>query len=184
MRSRRPAAAVAHRVTRPADMLRPLIGPVLLAGLAGAAAAVLALLAGQPADPAGYNLPGALGVQNYGQGDLDIERFTIEDITDGGDGLLPGTGQARRLLLTNPNDFEVSLTDLTVTVGTPVAAAGRPVDGCTAGYLHVEPLDRAVLVPGSGSTEVALTVRLAADSPDACQGVHFPLTYSATVSAS
>jgi hypothetical protein len=107
-------------------------------------------------------------------------QFGIVDTPGHSTALYPGASQPRWVRLTNPNNFDILVTALTATAGTPTDARGRTVRDCPALDLTVAPLSAAVRVRANSYADTALTARLAPTAPDACKNLNFPLTYSGT----
>lgn len=166
------------------DVLRLIAGPFLLATLTGASVWVFGTLT-QPASPdpgVVYGGPVRFDLQNQGRDTgtgrpRHKEGFVIADLSNRTTSLLPGAVIARWIRLTNPNDFDIRVTNLTATVGNPLDRMNRPVPGCPKANLRVEPLSQPVIVGTKASYDVTLITRLAADAPLACADARFPLTY-------
>jgi hypothetical protein len=93
--------------------------------------------------------------------------FTISGSVDG---LAPGVGSQLPLTVSNPYDFPIKVTTLTVGAGD----AGGP---CLGKSLEVQPLGGTVQVPARGSATTLLAVTLLKSSPEICQQATWPLTY-------
>jgi hypothetical protein len=87
-------------------------------------------------------------------------------------GLYPGAVTWMRVTVRNVTKVRLRVTELRATVGTPN-------DGCLSSMLRVRPLRSQPVVAAHGSIKVRVRVRLRRIAPDACQGVRFPLTFSA-----
>lgn len=107
--------------------------------------------------------------KNQGAGN-DKKVFTI---SGGVAELYPGATRPLVLTLASANNFPITVTALTVSVGT----AGP---GCSAGNLTVTPYTGSVVVPANGSATTTLDVTLDASAPDACMAETWALTYSGT----
>lgn len=103
--------------------------------------------------------------------------FTVTDIGAAA-GLYPGGTAPRKVRISNPNAQDITVTTLTATVGTPVRAGTTTMSGCPASAVTVAPLATSVKVPGKGTADTTLTVRLAPAATDFCKNNTFPLTYS------
>jgi len=84
--------------------------------------------------------------------------------------LAPGVTRPLRLRLTNPNDSDISLEAVQVTVGDGST-------GCSGGTLRVAALPGPVFVPRLGEAGVTLGVTMSASAASICEGATFPLTY-------
>jgi len=116
--------------------------------------------------------PGGGGGGKPPSGDSASQTFEISGAIAG---LYPTLARTLNLKLENPNKVAVTVETLQIEVGD----AGP---GCTSSNLAVAPVALPVDIPASGETTVAVTVRLADDPDDACQGARFPLTYTGTAS--
>jgi hypothetical protein len=74
------------------------------------------------------------------------------------------------LTIENPANFEILVTELTVTVG------DASMD-CLAANLQIDPVAVPFTVPRSGERLVVTSARLVDDAADACQRAVFPLAY-------
>lgn len=175
------------------DVANRLLGGVLLAVLTGLAAWLLLGQAGlsgrdgwfdQVPDP----FDDAPSLARGGDADLQPppRDFAISDAPDiavaAAAGLYPGGTQVRHVRVSNHNAVDIRVTSVTAMVRPPIDSSGHPASGCPASSLLIEPLGAPVLVQAHAATDLALVARLAADAPDACKNVHFPLSYSGTAS--
>jgi hypothetical protein len=85
--------------------------------------------------------------------------------------LAPGVTRPLAVRLTNPNDADISVEALEVTVGD-----GRA--GCPGGTLHVGAFTGPVFVARGGAAQISLPVTMVTSASPACQGATFPLTYA------
>ena len=113
--------------------------------------------------------PPASGGKPVGGGSAS-QTFEISGDTVG---LYPTVVRTLDLKLENPHNVVVTVATLQIQVGD----AGP---GCASTNLTVEPVDLPIDIPASGETTLAVSVRLADDPADACQGARFPLTYTGT----
>jgi hypothetical protein len=90
-------------------------------------------------------------------------------------GLYPTIQTTLDLTITNPNNFAVKITSLTVTVG------DASVD-CASTYVNVVNFAGTpdLIVPKNGTAPKSLPLTMSADAPDECQGAVFPMTYAGT----
>jgi hypothetical protein len=115
--------------------------------------------------------------------------FTIAGHLPGS--LRPGLGIALPLVISNPLAFDLTVTDVVVTV-----APGSSKPGCdgpanlavtqsslASGASVVVPAHGSVTLPAAGATAPVVTMRNLATSQDACKGATFTLLYSGTGSA-
>lgn len=93
-------------------------------------------------------------------------------ITGGVAGLYPGADATLRMEVINPHDFAIRVASVAVTV--------HSAPDCAASLLRVDTAVRDVDIPQSRTGIVPLDVHLDRRAPDACQGVTFPLTFTAT----
>src|SRR5918992_1063732 len=100
---------------------------------------------------------------------LEKRNFLIDgDAQD----LYPTIETTLDLTITNPNNFPIRVTSLTVTVGD---ASGD----CSSEYVGVTGFTGgpALIVPENGTAPKSLPLTMSADAPDECQGAVFPMTY-------
>lgn len=97
-------------------------------------------------------------------------RFSINGSVNG---LYPGASLPLVLKVSNPLAFAIDVTSITTAVGTPNA-------GCAGTNLLVTPFAGDLPVPAKGTATATVSATLNHSTPDACQGVVFPLTYSGT----
>ena len=90
------------------------------------------------------------------------------------EGLLPGVPNVLNISVTNSNKSAIAVR--TVTVSATDASAG-----CSASVLSFTPRAPGQVIAAEATALVPVSVVMAADAPDACQGSTFPLRY--TVSA-
>ena len=146
----------------------------------GAGAAVIVLLAAALALLVGSRL--ASGGSAVAGGDLVLAATDGRD-TPGGDarvsvsgsvtGLFPGAHKALAVIVKNTTHVAIRVTRLSATVGNASAT-------CAGANLSVGSFNGSRRVPASGSATITLPVTMSHAAGDACQGVHFPLHYSAT----
>ena len=86
-------------------------------------------------------------------------------------GLFPGQTRPLHLIVSNPQQFGITVTSIVTTVGAPSSA-------CPADFLQVADFNGSLLVPAGGVAAVSVTATMPGAAPDACQGVTFPLQYS------
>lgn len=96
------------------------------------------------------------------------DRFTISGSVTG---LYPGATLPLVLTISNQEAFPISVTSVSTSVGSPSA-------GCAASNLTVTQFAGSLTVPAKGTATLTLMASLSHDTPDACQGVVFPLQYS------
>lgn len=142
--------------------------PLTLVGAAGTVAGTAAVVAivqsaRTPEPPASV-----LGGQVVRGDDKPAARsFVVSgDVTD----LAPGVSRPLRLRLTNPNDSDISVEAVQVTVGDSST-------GCSGGTLRIAALPGPVFVPRLGEAGVTLGVTMSASASSVCEGATFPLTY-------
>lgn len=85
--------------------------------------------------------------------------------------LFPGATKDLPVLLENPNNFDVVVTDLFAGVAHASAA-------CSAANIDVDDFSGRRLVPGNGAATETLVIRMRNDAPDTCKNVVWDLTYS------
>lgn len=85
-------------------------------------------------------------------------------------GLYPGAVAELPVLLENPNNFDVVVTDIRVTV-TQVSVA------CPAANLRVEDFAGSRLVPRDGNATQALVARMRNDAPNECKNAEWRLDF-------
>lgn len=100
------------------------------------------------------------------------QTFTIGD-SDAGPGLYPGAVLPRTVRVSNPNAFDITVTSITTTIGTPQSA------GCPSTAVSVDPFTTAFKVPDKKSVDVTLAARMSATATNACKNTTFPVTYTA-----
>ena len=143
--------------------------PVTLVGAAGTVAGTAAVVAVVQSARAPEPGPSVLGRQMVkGETDEPAARsFLVSgDVTD----LAPGVTRPLRILLTNPNDSDISVEAVEVTVG-------DSGNGCSGGTLSVAALPGPVFVPRLSEAGVTLGVTMSASASSICEGATFPLTY-------
>lgn len=86
-------------------------------------------------------------------------------------GLYPGASVPLELMITNPEPYDIVVTSITTTVGTPSA-------GCPGSLLTVTAFAGNQTVPAHASRHVTVTVSLAHAATNACQGVTFAFHYA------
>jgi hypothetical protein len=149
---------------RSVSAFRVLVPPVLLAVGAGVAVALMITLVGSPADRSG------IGVV--------VQDGTL--VTGMGPGLVPATTERRTVRLTNTRDSRVTVVAIRAFTSDPVDALGQPIVACLPVVALVKSLAAPVVVPAGGTTDVEITIRLAATVQAQCRGLRFPLTYAVT----
>ena len=88
-------------------------------------------------------------------------------------GLYPNVDADFPVSVSNPKDFAIAVHSATV-------AIGDASPSCTAANLSARSFSGNVVVPADGSTTFPIHLHMAASAPNACQGVTFPLTFTAT----
>lgn len=157
-----------------------LVGTVVVAGLA-AALALAALAASSdrsPVDSSDTHHSAALGpaqvagtsATNDTNGN-DDKTFQISGQVSG---LYPGAQKQLGLTVSNPNNFAIKVTALTITVGNPGVA------GCSAANVVATNFSGSLLVPKKTTASQALPIKMIANAANACQGVTFPLSFGGT----
>lgn len=97
-------------------------------------------------------------------------NFTIAGHTAG---LFPGGTVQVPLTVENPNEEDIRVTLLTVSV------AGTSASACSASYVQTTNYTGpGFVVPGNGSAAISLPVTMSHSAPDACQNVTFSLSYA------
>jgi len=89
------------------------------------------------------------------------------------EGLLPGVPNVLNISVTNSNKSAIDIR--TVTVSATDASAG-----CPASVLSFTPRSPGQRIAAEATALVPVSVVMAADAPDACQGSTFPLRYTVT----
>jgi hypothetical protein len=89
------------------------------------------------------------------------------------EGLLPGVPNVLNISVTNSNKSAIAVR--TVTVSATDASAG-----CPASVLSFTPRSPGQRIAAEATALVPVSVIMAADAPDACQGSTFPLRYTVT----
>jgi hypothetical protein len=107
------------------------------------------------------------GNSNAGQ---DAKKFVVTGTVAG---LYPGAQRPLILTVSNPNNFDIKITSLTVNVG-------NAAPGCNAANLQVSEFSGSVIVPKDGTTTTTLQATMARGAGDSCQGATFPLSYGGT----
>ncbi len=102
-------------------------------------------------------------------------RPTVHTFEIQGDvaGLVPNVESNLDLTIENTTKADISVTGLDVDVGDPVG-------DCSADDLVVGEIQVPISVPKAGEVEITVRVRLADDVDETCQGVRWPLVYTAT----
>ncbi|MGH2418144.1 MAG: hypothetical protein ACRDFY_07400 [Candidatus Limnocylindria bacterium] len=98
------------------------------------------------------------------------DAFTVAGQVDG---LYPGAAMALDALVTNPHPFAIRVTSIAVRVDDASA-------GCPGSVLEVGGSEVSVVVAGGGTADIPLVIRMDVSASDACQGVTWPLAFSAT----
>jgi hypothetical protein len=131
----------------------------------------------------GGNNDGSIGVKVLGEKEIapaanDKDKSSSSDkdkkdytISGSVSGLYPGASRPMNVLLSNPNNFPISVTLNPVSVG----SGGS---GCPGSNLRVDVPSTPVTVGTNGSTVVTLTVRMSNNPPNACKDAQFGLSYS------
>ncbi len=130
------------------------------------------------------------GGNNGNSGGPNPGHSIVLDGSVSGD-LAPGAPLTLSVHVSNPNNQDIRVTDVSVTVGTPTktddtTGETTTVPTCDTTWVSVEhyskPAATGQLVPKHTTRDVALDIELT-DEPvnqDACKGVMFPLSFSAT----
>jgi hypothetical protein len=142
--------------------------PVTLVGAAGTVAGTAAVVAVVQSARTPKPQPSVLGSQLVkGDDDQPGARsfFVSGDVTD----LAPGVTRPLRLRLTNPNQSDISVETVQVTVG-------DSPNGCSGGTLRVAALPGPVFVPRLSEAGITLGVTMSASASSICEGATFPLT--------
>ena len=87
------------------------------------------------------------------------------------EGLYPGALKDVPVLLENPNNFDVVVTEL-------AAGVAHASPSCRAGNVDVDDFAGRRLVPKNGTAVQTLVVRMHNDAPDDCKNTTWQLTYS------
>lgn len=99
--------------------------------------------------------------------------------------LSPGVTQTLRVTVSNDNNQDIRLTDVTVAAGTPIRGT-TSVPGCdtqwlTIGSYHANKATGQLIVKhSSGYVDLAVSLLNRPTNQDDCKNVNFPLTYTAT----
>jgi len=147
-------------------------GLAYLVPVAAVGSAALALALG-PVSGRGPGRPSSvLGRQvvrsDSAGGDTAGLPFVVSgDVAD----LAPGVTRPLAVRLANPNDADISVQALQVTVGDSTG-------GCSGDSLRVGAFAGPVFVPRRGAAQVSLPVTMAPSASPACEGATFRLTYS------
>lgn len=120
-------------------------------------------------------LTGGSAAAAIAAGALETGSGQAQPITLSGqvEGLAPAAGRNLVVRIANPNSAPL-------VVSSVVTDVTSPVDACPASALRVGDLRAPVTVPAGGAADGTVIATLAADAPDACQGVRFALTFKAT----
>ena len=135
------------------------INPWLAIGLAGAGLLVAA--AGFASAHPGSGSPPTGGASRAG--------FSISGSASG---LYPGETAPLTLTVTNPQPFNIQVNSIKTTVGAASAS-------CKGSLLAVGGLSGVLMVPADGTATTAVQTTFSHTAPDACQGVLFPLSFTA-----
>lgn len=108
--------------------------------------------------------------KNNGNGNGESHKdFTISGSVPS---LYPGATKQLVLTVSNPNNFAIKVTSLKVTT------AGASTPGCTASSVVTDSLATPLVVDKDGTATTNVAIRMASDTPNACQGATFTLVYS------
>jgi hypothetical protein len=88
-------------------------------------------------------------------------------------GAYPGGNLPLPLTVTNQYPFAITVTSISIQVG-------NATSNCPAANLTPMNFTGSLAVPANGTASVTLGVMMVSGAPNACQGVTFPLTYTAT----
>ena len=87
------------------------------------------------------------------------------------DGLYPGAALPLRVTVTNPDAFDIDVTNIDVTVS--------GTNRCSAHNVVVAPFSGSVRIAKRATAVVPLTVTFSSTAPNECQGESFGLHYTA-----
>jgi hypothetical protein len=93
-------------------------------------------------------------------------------------GLYPGAQKQLNLSVSNPNNFAINVTSLTVTVGSP------GVVGCAQSNVAVTNFSGSLIVAKNATVTKSLPINMLSSAPDQCRGATFPLTFGGTAEKS
>jgi hypothetical protein len=93
-------------------------------------------------------------------------------------GLYPGAQKQLNLSVSNPNNFAINVTALTVTVGSP------GVVGCAQSNVAVTNFSGSLIVAKNATVTKSLPINMLSSAPDQCRGATFPLTFGGTAEKS
>jgi hypothetical protein len=142
--------------SRPRRQLNRCVGPV-----AATAAAVVGALAGT------LFVVDAAAAQEPPQQQAQANVFPI---TGSASGLAPGVERELLLKVSNPFDWSITVTHLTVQVSDSTAV-------CRASDLQVSDFNGRLVIPRHQERTQAVTMMLRGSSPDSCQEQTWPLSF-------
>ena len=87
-------------------------------------------------------------------------------------GLYPGARKQMRVTIRNPFPYAIEVTLVK-------AYADDPVPGCSGSMVRVRRYRQAVRIDAGRLAVLRVRIRMRRATPDACQGVRFPLTFHA-----
>jgi hypothetical protein len=93
-------------------------------------------------------------------------------------GLYPGAQKQLNLGVSNPNNFAINVTTLTVTVGSP------GVVGCAQSNVAATSFTGSLIVAKNATVTKSLPINMLPSAPDQCRGATFPLTFGGTAEKS
>jgi len=143
-----------------------------LVPVAGLGSAALALALGPLSGPGPGRPSSVLGRQVVRSDGAGADPAGLPFVVSGDVGdLAPGVTRPLAVRLANPNDADISVEALQVTVGDGTG-------GCSGATLQVAAFTGPVFVPRHGAAQVSLPVTMAGSASSVCQGATFGLTYS------
>jgi hypothetical protein len=104
---------------------------------------------------------------------LDVQSSARLQVSGDVAGLAPGQPGTLNVRIVNPSDVPATIHGVSVTV---LAPAGRR--DCPAGLLRVTPHSGVTTISAGGEQVVPLSVRFAADLPEACARASWRLDYA------
>jgi hypothetical protein len=110
------------------------------------------------------------GNNGNGQGNGGGQDHKDFAVTGAVTGLVPGANGNLVLKVSNPNNFQIEVTSITV-------AAGNASAQCTASNLVTTGFSGSLLVPANGTVNRAVPIKLKPTAGDGCKNASFPLTY-------
>ncbi len=101
-----------------------------------------------------------------------IESTPTFQLSGSVDGLFPGQATSLGVSVANPFSFDIEITS--------VHARVADVGGCVGSNVRIPPFSGSARVTAGREALIPLPVLLDRATPDSCQGVSFPITYTAS----